>query len=59
MDDPYLQPIRGNTRETVIQDAIPKTQNMIADMEAVKANMNCEAGKIALKNIIAMLDGKN
>ena len=35
-----------------------KTLNMIAEMETTKANMNYEAGAMALQNIIDMLDNR-
>lgn len=38
--------------------AYQHSQTMLAEMEVQKANMNYEAGAIALKNIMAMLDGK-
>ena len=35
-----------------------RSQAMLADMEAAKANVNWEAGQAALANIIAMLEQK-
>ena len=35
-----------------------KTRNLVAEMEAAKANMNYEAGAMALKNIMDMLDNR-
>ena len=47
--------IKGDKRAELSHQ---KTRNLVAEMEAAKDNMNYEAGAMALKNIIDMLDNR-
>jgi len=47
--------IKGDKRAELSHQ---KTRNLVAEMEAAKANMNYEAGAMALKNIMDMLDNR-
>ena len=47
--------IKGDKRAELSHQ---KTRNLVAEMEAAKVNMNYEAGAMALKNIMDMLDNR-
>jgi len=47
--------IKGDKRAELSHQ---KTRNLVAEMEAAKDNMNYEAGAMALKNIMDMLDNR-